>query len=33
VRDQAVTALRVNNVPHDQFEAIIEAANPPSRLP
>ena len=27
---QAVTALRVNNVPRPQFEAMVEAANPPT---
>lgn len=27
---QAVTALRVNNVPRGQFEAMVEAANPPT---
>lgn len=27
---KAITALRVNNVPREQFEAMVEAANPPT---
>ena len=27
---QQVTAVRVNNVPRDDFEALVESANPPS---
>jgi hypothetical protein len=29
-RDQAVTAIRVNNVPRDQFEEMVESDNPPT---
>ena len=29
-RDQAVTALRVHNLPKEQFEALVESDNPPS---
>jgi hypothetical protein len=29
-KDQAVTALRVHNVPRDEFEAAVESDNPPT---
>lgn len=29
-KDQAITAIRVNNVPREQFERLVESDNPPT---